>query len=286
VLKCKIQIRWPPKVAETCRRFSTYVINSHILHALVGFILVLWPNLRDCHGIWKAFSKLTEYFRIPFTLSPDQDLKLGPSAYKSELIPCWPGYSVVTRRYTNIGLFDTDGSNTLVMYFWMIVAGLLQLMNHVICGTNRTPDILQSGNHKTPYILQGSYHETPDILQGYHHKTSDILQECHHKTPDMLQMFGHKTPGILQGGYHETSAILRSGYHGTSAILRRGYHETPNILQGCYQIASLYFTLVISSKSLPFFPALSTTGRSPAKKNRGIKATYTDECFIEAENKA
>jgi hypothetical protein len=39
-------------------------------------------------------------------------------------------------------------------------------MNHVIRGTNRTPDILQGDNHKTPGILQGGYHERPDILQG------------------------------------------------------------------------------------------------------------------------
>jgi len=35
-------------------------------------------------------------------------MKLGPSAYKSELIPCGPGYAVVTGRYINIGPFDTD----------------------------------------------------------------------------------------------------------------------------------------------------------------------------------
>ena len=44
-------------------------------------------------------------------------MELGPCAYKSELIPCGPGYSMVTGRYINIGLFGIDLSNALVIYF-------------------------------------------------------------------------------------------------------------------------------------------------------------------------
>jgi hypothetical protein len=47
-------------------------------------------------------------------------MKLGPSAYKSELILCRPGYSVVTGRYINIDLFDTDVSNASVICLRMI----------------------------------------------------------------------------------------------------------------------------------------------------------------------
>jgi len=36
--------RWPQNVVETCRRFSTYIINSHILYEFLCFILILWIN--------------------------------------------------------------------------------------------------------------------------------------------------------------------------------------------------------------------------------------------------
>ena len=48
--------RWPQNVVETCRRFSTCIINSHILHELLWFVLILWINafklvhLSNCKG--------------------------------------------------------------------------------------------------------------------------------------------------------------------------------------------------------------------------------------------
>ena len=40
--------RWQQKVAETCKRVSTYVINSHILYELIGFTFEL---KHECVGM-------------------------------------------------------------------------------------------------------------------------------------------------------------------------------------------------------------------------------------------
>ena len=41
ILRYTISLEMATEVAETCRRFSTFVINSYILNALFGFIVLL-----------------------------------------------------------------------------------------------------------------------------------------------------------------------------------------------------------------------------------------------------